>query len=148
MFGVAGAHRFTVDRDVVTNLENHEGQPAIFRAALHGLCPQCGAPTLFASATQFSDKCTNCGLDYRKFNVGDGPAALMIIPIGAIVITLAILLDMAVRPPFWVHALIWVPLTAAIVVGFLRAAKGVMLSLEYRNRAEEGAITETHGEQP
>lgn len=93
---------------------------------------------MFASLTQFSSKCSHCGLYYDGFNVGDGPAALMVIPIGAIIITLAILLDIAVRPPFWVHALIWVPFTAIVVVAFLRFVKCLMLTLEYRNRAGEG----------
>ncbi len=93
---------------------------------------------MFASATQFNEKCPACALDYNSFNVGDGPAALMIIPIGAIIIALAVLLDIAVRPPFWLHVLIWVPLTAIMVIGFLRIAKAAMLALEYRNRAGEG----------
>ena len=118
------------------------------RAALFGLCPQCGAQSMFASATQFNSKCPACALDYSQFNVGDGPAALMIIPIGALIITLAVLLDIAVRPPFWVHALIWIPLTAVIVVAFLRVAKGIMLTLEYRNRAGEAKLTKIEGELP
>ncbi len=123
-----------------------KGQPAVVRAALFGLCPACGAKSMFASATQFSAICPSCALDYQSFNVGDGPAALMIIPIGGIIITLAILLDIAVRPPFWLHVLIWVPLTAIMVVGFLRIAKGAMLALEYRNRAGEGRLSGTDGD--
>ena len=118
------------------------------RAALFGLCPQCGAQSMFASATQFNSTCPTCALDYSQFNVGDGPAALMIIPIGALIITLAVLLDIAVRPPFWVHAMIWIPLTAVIVVGFLRVAKGIMLTLEFRNRAGEAKLTKIEGELP
>ena len=132
----------------MTKFENHKGQPAIMRAAFFGLCPQCGAQSMFASATQFNSTCPVCALDYGQFNVGDGPAALMIIPIGALIITLAVLLDIAVRPPFWVHALIWIPLTAVIVVTFLRVAKGIMLTLEYRNRAGEAKLTKIEGELP
>jgi uncharacterized protein (DUF983 family) len=135
MFGAAGARQFTVSSVNATQIE--KGQPTIVRAALFGLCPQCGTKSMFASATQFSDKCPACTLDYQQFNVGDGPAALLIIPIGAIIIGLAILLDIAIRPPFWVHVIIWVPVTAVLVIGFLRAAKGAMLALEFRNHAGE-----------
>jgi uncharacterized protein (DUF983 family) len=143
MYGAVGAHRSTVDRTAMTKHPPIEtklikGQPDFVRAALFGLCPRCSANTMFASVTQFSGKCANCHLDYQQFNVGDGPAALMIIPIGAVIITLAILLDVAVRPPFWLHVIIWVPVTIAMVVGFLRFAKAAMLTLEYRNRAGEG----------
>ena len=48
---------------------------------------------------------------------------------------------MALGPPWWVHALLWVPVTAAGVVGSLRVAKGWLLAAEFRNAAREGKIT-------
>lgn len=114
-----------------------EGQPGIAKAALFGLCPQCGAKTMFAGPARFADRCANCGLDYSGFNVGDGPAALLTMFIGALIIVLAIITDIAVRPPFWVHVIIWVPVTAAMTLISLRVAKGALLVAEYRNRARE-----------
>jgi uncharacterized protein (DUF983 family) len=115
----------------------HEGQPGIARAALFGLCPQCGAKTLYAGPARFADRCGNCGLDYAGFNVGDGPAALLTLVIGAVIIVMALLLDSALRPPFWVHVIIWVPVTAAMTVYSLRVSKGALLAAEYRNHAGE-----------
>lgn len=115
----------------------HEGQPGISKAALFGLCPQCGAKTLFAGAARFADRCSSCRLDYSGFNVGDGPAALLTMFIGALIIILAIMTDIALRPPFWVHVVIWVPVTAAMTVYTLRVAKAALLAAEYRNRARE-----------
>jgi uncharacterized protein (DUF983 family) len=51
-------------------------------------------------------------------------------------------LQLSVEPPFWVHILIWVPITAGLVVGLLRLAKGALLVLEYKNRAREGRIAQ------
>jgi uncharacterized protein (DUF983 family) len=115
----------------------HEGQPGIAKAALFGLCPQCGAKTLFAGPARFADRCGTCGLDYSGFNVGDGPAALLTLVIGALIIILALTLDTAVRPPFWVHVVIWVPVTAAMTVYALRISKAALLAAEHRNRARE-----------
>jgi uncharacterized protein (DUF983 family) len=115
----------------------HEGQPGIAKAALFGLCPQCGAKTLFAGPARFADRCGNCGLDYAGFNVGDGPAALLTLGIGALIIVLALILDTAVRPPFWVHVTIWVPVTAAMTVYSLRVSKAALLAAEHYNRAKE-----------
>jgi uncharacterized protein (DUF983 family) len=39
-----------------------------------------------------------------------------------------------------VHILLWLPITAAAVVGSLRVAKGLLLALEYRHRAREGRM--------
>jgi uncharacterized protein (DUF983 family) len=126
--------------NVPNSEHNKMGQPGIAKAALFGLCPQCNSRTLFQSITNFADKCTVCSLDYRSFNVGDGPAALLTLAIGAVIILLALTLDVAVRPPFWVHALIWVPVTATLVFVSLRMAKAALLILEYRNKAGEGEI--------
>lgn len=120
-----------------------KGRPGLGKAALFGLCPQCDAKSMFAGPVAFSEKCDSCGLDYSSFNVGDGPAALLTMVIGAVIIVLAFLLDIAVRPPFWIHAVIWIPVTIAMVVVCLRAAKGALLTLEYRNKAGESAAAET-----
>jgi uncharacterized protein (DUF983 family) len=121
----------------MTAEQSPEGRPSILRAALFGLCPQCGDKTLFAGLGQFADTCSHCKLDYASFNVGDGPAALLTMVIGALIIVFALLLDSAVRPPFWVHVIIWVPVTAALTVITLRMAKAALLASEYRNKAHE-----------
>jgi len=121
----------------MTAEQSPEGRPSIMRAALFGLCPQCGCKTLFAGLGQFADSCSHCKLDYGAFNVGDGPAALLTMVIGALIIVFALLLDSAVRPPFWVHVIIWVPVTAALTVVTLRMAKAALLASEYRNKAHE-----------
>lgn len=114
--------------------------PAPVQAGLRGLCPRCGKPTLFAGWARFADRCPACGLDFAGFNVGDGPAAFLTLILGAIVVGLAIWLELAVGPPLWVHMLIWIPFTAAGVIGSLRIAKGAMMALEYHNAAREGRI--------
>ncbi|WP_374540599.1 DUF983 domain-containing protein [Sphingorhabdus sp.] len=119
-----------------------KGQPGLVQAALLGLCPECGAKTLFAGPARFAPRCDNCGLDYSAFNVGDGPAAFLTMGLGAIVIVLAVLLELAAHPPFWVHALIWVPLTCLLVVLSLRVSKGALLIAEHRNRAVEGILAD------
>lgn len=116
--------------------------PDTAEAAIRGLCPRCAAPGLFSGLIRFSDACPRCGLDYSQFNVGDGPAAFLIMIVGAIVTILAVVVQLRFEPPFWVHILLWVPLTLLLVLGLLRIAKGALLVLEYRNRAREGRLVE------
>jgi uncharacterized protein (DUF983 family) len=111
-------------------------------AAIRGLCPRCGASGLFSGAVRFSGECGSCKLDFTQFNVGDGPAAFLIMIVGALVTIGAVSLQLSLEPPFWVHILIWVPVTAGLVIGLLRFAKGALLVLEYRNRAREGKLVE------
>lgn len=121
-------------------IASEKGQPGLVPAALFGLCPDCGAKTLFSGPVRFSDRCDKCGIDYSAFNVGDGPAALLTMAIGALIIVAAINLEIAAHPPFWVHALIWVPVTVILVVLSLRFAKGALLVAEHRNKAKEGEL--------
>ena len=116
-------------------------EPAPGAVALRGLCPRCAAKTLYSGLAGFSPKCRACGLDLAGFNVGDGPAAFLILIIGALVTAFAVALELSAEPPFWVHVLLWLPLTAVLVVGSLRFAKGLLLALEYRHRAREGRIS-------
>ena len=112
--------------------------PPIADVALKGRCPRCGAPTLFAGWVRFADRCGACGLDFSTFNVGDGPAAFLTLIVGAVVVTLAITLELTVHPPLWLHMVIWIPVTAAAVIVLLRMSKAALLALEYRNKAGEG----------
>ena len=105
-------------------------------AALFGLCPRCGARTLFAGWTRFAERCRACGLDLTRFNVGDGPAAFLTLIVGALVVILALWLQLAAEPAWWVHVLLWVPLTVVGVVAGLRIAKAALLQSEYRNKAD------------
>ncbi len=92
---------------------------------------------MFAGLIAFADKCGGCGLDYGKFNVGDGPAAFLTMIIGAVVAGLAIWLQLAAAPPWWVHAIIWVPVIVGSVIYGLRITKGWLLASEYARGARE-----------
>jgi uncharacterized protein (DUF983 family) len=126
----------------MTETQTQKGQPGLIEAALFGLCPECGAKSLFTAPTRFADRCKRCGLDYSAFNVGDGPAAILTLILGALIIAAAIGLDVAVRPPFWVHVVIWVPVTCLMVLFSLRLAKGALLVAEHRNKAAEGRLAD------
>lgn len=114
--------------------------PPPLQAGLKGLCPRCGAKTLFAGAIRFADRCPACGLDIAAFNVGDGPAAFLTLIIGAIVAGSAIAVELIFSPPWWVHVLLWPAITLGLILGSLRLTKGLLLALEYRNAAREGKI--------
>jgi uncharacterized protein (DUF983 family) len=107
---------------------------------LRGACPRCGARTLFSGLVTFAPRCRACGLDFAKFNVGDGAAAFLIFFVGVIVIGLAMWLELSRSPPWWVHALLWGPLSLVLTLLFLRYAKTLLLTLEYRHDAAEGRV--------
>jgi uncharacterized protein (DUF983 family) len=119
------------------------GTTGLLVQAARGACPRCGARTMFAGPLRFAPACGDCGLDYDQFNVGDGPAAFLTLIVGAVMVALALTLELKAHPPLWLHLLLWTPLTTLAVVASLRVAKGLLLTLEYRNKAREGRIVES-----
>lgn len=107
-----------------------------------GACPRCGAPTLFKRFATFAERCPACGLDFTAFNVGDGPVVFLTLGIGALVTIMALWVEFTFQPGVLIHVLLWVPITLALVLVSLRFTKGLLLALEYRNRAGEGRIRE------
>ena len=114
-----------------------KGQPGLGQAALFGLCPRCGAKGLFAGAAKFAPRCTSCGLDYAKFNVGDGPAAFLTMVIGALVVGLAFWVEVKFNPPLWLHAVLWIPFVLASTLWGLRVSKAALLAVEFQREARE-----------
>lgn len=122
--------------------QDQKGQPPLWRAAFFATCPECGAPGLFESGVKFRDRCAACGLDFARYNVGDGPAAFLTLIIGALLIAFALTLDALVHPPMWVHVILWIPLTVAAVVYGLRVGKAALLASEHQRQAAEGKLSD------
>jgi uncharacterized protein (DUF983 family) len=114
--------------------------PAPIESGLRGACPRCGARTLFCGVIAFASRCPACGLDFTQFNVGDGPVVFTTLGIGTLIVALALWVEFAFQPGLLIHALLWIPLTTLLAIVCLRFGKGVLLALEYRNRAGEGRI--------
>ena len=115
--------------------------PSLAAATLEGLCPRCGAKTLFSGLASFAPRCRSCGLNFAAYNVGDGPAAFLILIVGAIVAVGAILLDQGTSPPWWVH-IVWLPVGAALTIAGLRLGKAALIYQEHKHRAREGRLAE------
>ena len=113
--------------------------PSLAAAAFQGLCPNCGARTLFAGLARFAPGCRSCGLAFSQYNVGDGPAAFLILIVGAVLAVGAILFDQLAGPPWWAH-LVWVPVGAGLTVCGLRLGKAALLYQEHKHRAREGRL--------
>jgi uncharacterized protein (DUF983 family) len=114
--------------------------PAVtpLQVAIRGCCPRCGVGRLFTGLIVFAPRCSNCGLDFLGFNVGDGAASFLILIVGAIVVVLALWLELSRSPPWYAHVLLWVPLTLVLSLGLMRLSKALLLALAYRHDAGEG----------
>jgi uncharacterized protein (DUF983 family) len=117
-----------------------ESEPRVIQAALLGRCPRCGRGSLFDGYLTVARRCANCGLDYANFDPGDGPAVFVILIVGFLVAGSALLVEVAYQPPYWVHAVIWLPAILILAFVFLRLTKSLLLVLQYKHRAGEGTL--------
>jgi uncharacterized protein (DUF983 family) len=108
------------------------------RAGLACKCPRCGKGKLFAGFLTPRPRCDVCGLDYKFADSGDGPAVFVMFLAGFIVVGAALVTEVVYKPPFWVHAVLWLPLILVVTLGPLRPMKGLMIALQYHHKAAEG----------
>jgi uncharacterized protein (DUF983 family) len=57
---------------------------------------------------------------------------------GFLVVGAAVVVEFIWRPPYWVHALLWIPMILVVTLGLLRPLKGLLVALQFRHKAEQG----------
>ena len=139
MFGVAERPWRTKSRLVSTRKIN-EPKVSPFAAGITGRCPRCGEGRLFTGFLTLAPKCESCGLNNRFADAGDGPAVFVILIAGFVVVVAAVIVEFIWRPPYWVHALLWIPAVLAATLGLLRPLKGLLVALQFHHKAEQGRL--------
>lgn len=101
-------------------------------------CPECGDGPLFTNGLTIRHSCPTCGLDYSFADSGDGPAVFVIMILGALTLGGALFLEFRYDPPVWVHFVVWGIFIPIVAFGLLRVLKGILINLQFTNRAEQG----------
>ncbi len=119
---------------------NEDDRPPVepIAAGLKGRCPRCGKGHLFTGFLTVAPRCEVCGLDYSFADPADGPAIFVMLIIGFVIVGLALWVEVTMNPPLWVHFVLWIPLIFVLCLPPLRLIKGVLITLQYANKAEEG----------
>lgn len=114
----------------------HKGQPGLVPAALSGLCPRCGARTLFAAPAALADDCAACQLDFRSLERGGRFVGVVTMLLALVLILAALGLDEWLRPPLWMSLAIWAPVTIGAVIFGLRLYKTMWVYHQYEERQQ------------
>jgi uncharacterized protein (DUF983 family) len=120
-------------------------EPLPIARGLRGRCPRCGEGKLFQGFLTLRGSCDRCGLDFNFADAGDGPAVFVILIGGAIVVFAALITEVVYQPPYWVHALLWLPLISLVTLGPLRPIKGLLIAVQYHHKAAEGRLENRGG---
>jgi len=118
--------------------EHAHSEISPIRAGVLGKCPRCGKGSMFAGLLKLAPKCSVCGLDFSFADAGDAPAIIVMTIAGFVVLGVVLWIDFVYEPAYWVLAAVSIPFAAALCVLLLRPTKGLMIALQYFNKAEEG----------
>lgn len=117
-------------------------RPSAFLTGITSRCPRCGRGRLFNGYLTVAKRCENCGLDLDFADSGDGPAVFLILIVGFIVVAAALFTEVAYQPPYWVHAVLWLPLAVGLPLLLLRPAKGLLIALQFKHDARETRLVD------
>jgi uncharacterized protein (DUF983 family) len=102
-------------------------------AALRCRCPRCGVGKIFQGVLSVVARCPHCDLDLAAEDAGDGPAAFVVLILGAIVVFAAVLIEVKVAPPIWVHIVLWPPVVLGGTILLQRILKAWLIGMQYRH---------------
>jgi uncharacterized protein (DUF983 family) len=114
--------------------------PLPIARGLAGRCPRCGKGKLFQGFLKLRPHCESCGLDYSFADAGDGPAVFVILLGGGVVVFAALITEAVYQPPYWLHAVLWLPLILIVTLVPLRLIKGLLIALQFHHQAAEGRL--------
>ncbi len=109
-------------------------------AGLKGCCPRCGQGRLFDGFLKVKPSCANCGLDYSFADAVDGPVVFVLLIVGFVFVGLALWMEVNYQPPLWLQFIIWIPLAIAASLVLMRMLKGVLITLQFANKAKQGEL--------
>ena len=113
--------------------DTSKGQSGLFRAALLGFCPQCGGRTLFDAPASVAMTCPACELDFTRYERGGRFGGMLTAIVAIVLIMLAYGVEATLRPPLWLQAAFWAPVTVGTVIYSLRLFKTVLLYAAFEN---------------
>ena len=94
-------------------------------------CPACGKGAMFRRYLKVADHCPQCGEALHHQRADDAPPYFTIVIVGHVVVGLVLAVEMAYRPPLWVHAALWLPLTVILTLLVLPLVKGALVALQW-----------------
>lgn len=95
-------------------------------------CPHCGSGRLFGRFLKVADRCPVCGEELFHHRADDFPAYIVIVIVGHLVVPSILAVEVAYRPPLWLHFAIWVPLIIISALALLQPVKGAIVGLQWQ----------------
>mgnify|MGYP003624327818 CR=1 FL=1 len=112
----------------------------LIKTALFCRCPKCNKSGIFKQGLfnfDLEENCTSCGLDLTRSDSADGPAVFLIFILGFLLVPLALIVEVKVGWPTWLHVAVWGTLGLIITLWALKPIKALVIALQYRFRTSD-----------
>lgn len=119
-------------------MNENQRQAPLAATVIGGKCPRCGQGPLFKDYLAIRDKCEACGQSFAFADSGDGPAVLVILAAGALVVAVWALTNIFFQLTVLTQLAIFIPVIVIVSVGLMRPFKAALIALQYRNKAGGG----------
>jgi len=86
---------------------------------------------MFRAFLKVADRCPMCGEALHHHRADDAPAYFVILVVGHVVVPLALVVEVMYAPPYWLHAILWLPLTLGLAIGLLQPVKGAIVGWQW-----------------
>ncbi len=106
---------------------------------LRGTCPRCGQGKLFTGYLTVASQCDRCDLKYDFADSGDGASWFVMLIAGTLATVGVLFVELTWQPPYWVHAIVAIPLALLLPLALLRPAKGIMINRQFQTNARPGS---------
>lgn len=113
---------------------SHQTRSA-WQTGFRGKCPRCGEGALYSSFLKVADSCSVCGLDLSQEDAGDGAVPFIIIIAGTLGVGIGVWVMFTFNTGVWAPIVVAFPVVAAVVLFLLPKVKGLLIALQYLNKA-------------
>jgi uncharacterized protein (DUF983 family) len=87
---------------------------------------------MFGAFLKVKDHCEVCGEELYHHRADDFPAYIVILIVGHLLVPAALSVETNFAPSYWVHLMLWLPLTLILTLGLLQPVKGAIVALQWR----------------
>ena len=113
--------------------------PSVLITGIAGRCPRCGKQSIFDGFLALKPHCPACGLDLSAADTGDGPAFFASFIGGFFLLSIGVWMQIQFDPPPWAYGALFV-VGAVFIIMLIRPLKGLLTSLQFLNKAEQGRL--------
>jgi len=101
---------------------------------------------MFRAFLKVDDHCPACGEALHHQRADDAPSYFVILIVGHFIVPLALAVETAFAPAYWVHAVLWLPSTIGLSLYLLQPIKGTLVGLQWALRMHGFNPAESDGD--